>query len=185
MNNIINDLVVNENYQVNNIYTKGLLLLALTVMGNFVAETLGCSTQRLLNKSRIAKLSVIFFLIYFTINLTAGIDGVITNPITQLIAACALWLLFIIFTKTTTFSKQIIFISLCLHYILGNFNAYYEQNNINDYDTLISILDKSLLFIIAITTIIGFINYFIKEKREHKRFSWYKFFIGVDKCKNI
>ena len=80
---------------------------------------------------------------------------------------------------------KIIFISLCLHYILGNFNAYYEQNNINDYDTLISILDKSLLFIIAITTIIGFINYFIKEKREHKRFSWYKFFIGVDKCKNI
>ena len=62
MNNTFTDFV-NNTYHVNNIYTKGLLLLSLTVMGNFVAETLGCSTQRILNKSRVAKLTVIFLLI--------------------------------------------------------------------------------------------------------------------------
>ena len=53
------------------------------------------------------------------------------------------------------------------------------------YNNIIEILDKSLVIIIFVSTIIGFISYVIKEKREHKRFSWYKFFIGVDHCKNI
>ena len=56
---------VDNTYNLDDSYTKGLLLLSLTVMGNFVAETLGCSTQKLLNTNRIAKLSIIFFLIYF------------------------------------------------------------------------------------------------------------------------
>jgi len=185
MSSNFTDYLVDPRYQVNNIYTKGLLLLALTVMGNFVAETLGCSTQKLLSKSRVAKLSVVFFLIYFTINLTAGIDGIVSNPIHQLLAASVLWVAFIIFTKTTVIYKSIIFISLCLHYTLGNFNKYYEEKNINDYINLITVLDKSLLVIIVVTTIIGFISYVIKEKQEHKRFSWYKFFIGVDHCNNI
>ena len=184
MNNTFTDFV-NNTYHVNNIYTKGLLLLSLTVMGNFVAETLGCSTQRILNKSRVAKLTVIFFLIYFTINLTAGIEDVQTSPLNQILAAAVLWIAFIIFTKTTVVYKFIIFISLCLHYILGNFNKYYQEKNINDFTSLITILDKSLLVVIFITTILGFINYIIKERSEHKRFSWYKFFIGVDHCKNI
>lgn len=185
MSKTFTEYFADEKYEVKNIYTKGLLLLALTVMGNFVAETLGCNTQRILNKSRIAKLTVIFFLIYFTINLTAGIEGVQTNPLNQLLATSVLWIAFIIFTKTTIVFKLIIFISLCLHYILGNFNNYYHENNINDYIPFITIIDKSLMVIIFITTILGFIDYIIKEKSEHKRFSWYKFFIGVDHCKNI
>ena len=39
---------VDNTYNLDDSYTKGLLLLSLTVMGNFVAETLGCSTQKLL-----------------------------------------------------------------------------------------------------------------------------------------
>ena len=68
MTSTFTDYFIGDNYQVNNIYTKGLLLLSLTVMGNFVAETLGCNTQKLLSKSRIAKLVVVFFLIYFTVH---------------------------------------------------------------------------------------------------------------------
>ena len=185
MTSTFTDYFIGDNYQVNNIYTKGLLLLSLTVMGNFVAETLGCSTQKLLSKSRTAKLAVVFFLIYFTVNLTAGIDGAESNPFKQLLAAGMLWLVFIIFTKTTVIYKSIIFVSLCLHYILGNFNQYYKEKNINEYINIITVADKSLLVIIYVTTVLGFINYIIKEKSEHKRFSWYKFFIGVDRCKNI
>jgi hypothetical protein len=171
-----------DTYHINNVYTKGLLFLALTVMGNYVAETLGCSTQKLLNTNRIAKLSVIFFLIYFTLNIAADIDGKQMHPLKELGMAFILWIAFIIFTKTTVLYKIIIFISLCLHYVLGNFNTYY--NNINDstHNDIVKIIDKSIVFIIIITTIVGFIKYILKEKREHHKFSWYKFFIGVDKC---
>ena len=171
-----------DTYHINNVYTKGLLFLALTVMGNYVAETLGCSTQKLLNTNRIAKLSVIFFLIYFTLNIAADIDGKQMHPLKELGMAFILWIAFIIFTKTTVLYKIIIFISLCLHYVLGNFNTYY--NNINDstHNDIVKIIDKSIVFIIITTTIVGFIKYILKEKREHHYFSWYKFFIGVDKC---
>ena len=79
----------------------------------------------------------------------------------------------------------IVFTCLCLHYLVSNFYKYYKDNNINDYNNVIEVLDKSLVIIIFLSTIIGFVSYVIKEKREHKRFSWYKFFIGVDQCKNI
>lgn len=171
-----------DTYNINNVYTKGLLFLALTVMGNFVAETLGCSTQRLLTNNRIAKLSVIFFLIYFTLNIAADIDGKQMHPLRELGMAFILWIAFIIFTKTTVLYKIIIFISLCLHYVLGNFNTYYKNIHDSTYIDLIKIIDKSIVFIIITTTIVGFIKYILKEKREHRYFSWYKFFIGVDKC---
>ena len=169
-------------YHMNDIYTKGLLFLALTVMGNFVAETLGCSTQKLLNTNRIAKLAVIFFLIYFTLNLTSDIDGKQMHPFKELGMTFILWFAFLIFTKTAVISKSIVFLCLCLQYLLGNFNKYFIDNNISDYNHIIAVIDKSLIVIIFITTIIGFLKYVQKQNQQHSKFSWYKFFIGVDNC---
>lgn len=173
---------VNEVYNLDDTYTKGLLLLSLTVMGNFVAETLGCSTQKLLTTNRIAKLSVIFFLIYFTLNIASGLDSKEIHPFKHIIMTCFLFLAFIMFTKMSVVNTVIVFTSLCLHYILSNFYKYYRDNGINEYNTIIEVIDKLLISTIIISTIIGFITYVKKEQQEHKRFSWYKFFIGVDKC---
>ena len=52
----------------NDEYIKGIFLLALGVSGNFVAETLGCQTQKLLTESMLAKQSVILMMIYFAID---------------------------------------------------------------------------------------------------------------------
>ena len=149
---------VDDTYSLDDSYTKGLLLLSLTV---------------------------IFFLIYFTLNIASGIDGKKVHPLTELKMTFLLWVAFIIFTKMGKVNTIIVFTCLCLHYLVSNFYKYYKDNNINDYNNIIEILDKSLVIIIFVSTIIGFISYVIKEKREHKRFSWYKFFIGVDHCKNI
>ena len=180
MSELISFTKLNGYHTINDNYTKGLLLLTLTVMGNFVAETLGCSTQKLLGTSRMAKLLVIFFLIYFTLNFTTDTTNI--HPFDEIKMTFVLWILFIIFTKMPAVSTGIVFICLCLHYVLSNFYKYYNANNINQYDNLIFFIDNIVLFTIFITTVIGFITYIIKEKREHKRFSWYKFFIGVNKC---
>lgn len=160
--------------------TKGLLLLALTVMGNFVAETLGCSTQKMLTKNRIAKHVVILFLIYFTLNITNDNS---MHPVYGLGLTVVLFICFIIFTKMSTVATVIVFSSLCLHYILSNFITYYHTNKIHSYDTILNALDKGLFIIIIISTIIGFISYVLKEYKEHKNFDIVKFFIGVDKCR--
>jgi len=161
-------------------YTKGLLLLALTVMGNFVAETLGCSTQKLLTKNRLAKHLVILFLIYFTLNIT---NNESVHPLHEIKMTFILFVCFIIFTKMSTKSTVIVFSALCLHYILGNFKTYYSQNNIHGYNDIFNVIDKGLIITIAITTVIGFVTYLLKERREHKNFNLYKFFIGVDSCR--
>ena len=160
--------------------TKGLLLLALTVMGNYVAETLGCSTQKMLTKNRIAKHVVILFLIYFTLNITNDNS---MHPVYGLGLTIVLFICFIIFTKMSTVATVIVFSSLCLHYILGNFITYYHTNGIHTYDTILNTLDTGLFITITVSTIIGFISYIRKEYREHKNFDLLKFFIGVDKCR--
>ena len=41
---------------------KGIFLLILAVVSNFIAETMGCKTQKLLNNNMIAKHFVILFI---------------------------------------------------------------------------------------------------------------------------
>lgn len=50
---------------------KGLFLLILAVAGNFVAETLGCKTQKLLSENMLAKHFVIILILYFAIDFTS------------------------------------------------------------------------------------------------------------------
>ena len=51
-------------------FSNGLILLCITVMGNYTAQTLGCQTQKLLTNNMFLKKFVIFMIIYFTLNLT-------------------------------------------------------------------------------------------------------------------
>ena len=55
---------------------KGILLLVLAVAGNFVAETLGCKTQKLLSENMFVKQTIIFIIVYFVINFTNSDDSV-------------------------------------------------------------------------------------------------------------
>ena len=181
---IVSDLSQNNN-DMRDAQTKGLLLLALAVMGNFVAETLGCSTQKLLHHNRIAKLAIIFFIIYFTVNVAEDWVGENVHPLQELGLSIVLWIVFIIFTKTTVLYKAIIFTCLCLHYLLGNFHKYYTNNDMSNYLHIIEYADKALFTIIIVSGIIGFIKYILKERREHKNFTWWKFFVGVDHCDHL
>ena len=60
----------NENYM--NDVIKGIFLLVLAVAGNFVAETLGCKTQKLLSENMYAKHLVILLILYFAIGFTSS-----------------------------------------------------------------------------------------------------------------
>ena len=163
-------------------YSKSLLLLALAVMGNYVAETLGCETQYLLNNSMFAKHLCIIFIIYFTINISSG-EAI--NPIKEMKSSLFLWILFILFTKMNIYFTIIAFSLLCLHFILGNFENYYEKNN-NEKDLEYIKKNKKHIYPILILVImVGFINYsFAKHKEYRKTFSLSKFIFGIKKCKN-
>jgi len=57
---------------------NGVLLLILAISGNFIAETLGCKTQKLLTENMLAKHVVILFIIYFSLGFASESNP---NPI--------------------------------------------------------------------------------------------------------
>ena len=74
---------------------NGVLLLILAIAGNFIAETLGCKTQKLLTENMLAKHILILFIIYFSLGFTSESNP---NPIILLRNSVSIWVLFLLFS---------------------------------------------------------------------------------------
>jgi hypothetical protein len=160
-------------------YTAGLFLLILSVSGNYIAETLSCRTRYILAHNMLAKQILILFMIYFTINFTSDIA---IHPVTQMQNAFYVWVFFLMFTKMNIYFTIAAFLLLATLYTLKNYKTYWKQEK-NDKlyhytDEVSKIVEASML----ITVILGFIIYFIKQHREHKKFDYLKFIIGKVNC---
>ena len=161
-------------------YSKSLLLLSLAVMGNYVAETLGCETQHLLNNSMLAKHACIIFIIYFTLNISTDES---INPFIEMKNSLIIWFFFILFTKMHKYITIVVFSLLCIHFVLGNFIEYYKKKEENTDN--IEKLRTMIYPLMGILIIIGFTKYgFAKHKEYRKTFSLSKFIFGIKKCKN-
>ena len=172
---------------------KATFLIILSVAGNFLAETLGCQTQTLLN-NMYAKHVLIFFVIYFTIDFTQG--DKVDDPFMNIGKALLVWLLFHFFTHMDI-QPTILAISLfMILFFVSNYRHYIKskiQNLSKSDKTSILKLDKNLEIaqnIIFLTTIVvilmGFSIYYIEKKREYKNnFSLLKFIFGTPNCKHF
>lgn len=172
---------------------KATFLIILSVAGNFLAETLGCQTQTLLN-NMYAKHVLIFFVIYFTIDFTQG--DKVDDPFKNIGKALMVWLLFHFFTHMDI-QPTILAISLfMILFFISNYRHYIKSNlkflSKADKTSLLK-LDKNLelaqnmVFIANIAVIlVGFSIYYIEKKREYsKNFSFLKFVFGTPKCKHF
>jgi len=167
-------------------FSSGLLLLSVSVMGNYVAQTLGCQTQRLLENNMFAKKFVLFMIIYFTLNITNNDNA---HPLQQLSTSFLLWIFFIIFSKMNLTFTIVIFLLLSISYTIQNFKNYYKDNDqFNKNKEIIEKLEKYNKYLgasISLLTIIGFLFYFIKERKEKKNFSFYYFIFGKKTCDSL
>jgi len=168
-------------------YLTGLFLLILTVSGGFVAETLGCSTRKLLSENQLVKQAILLFLIYFTINLTSGNDR--EDPINKIKSAIFVWIFFIIFTKMNIYFTGLVFFLLTVIYILNNYKKHYENvKESKESKELIKNLEKyidKLEILMFLFLIIGFITYFLKQKKDQKQFNYLYFLFGRRKCRHL
>ena len=167
-------------------FSSGLLLLSVSVMGNYIAQTLGCQTQRVLENNMFAKKFVVFMIIYFTLNITNK-DNV--HPAQQLTTSFFLWIFFIIFSRMNLTFTIVVFLLLSISYTIKNFYEYYKEND--DFDKnkeLIEKLEKYNKYLgasISLLTITGFLFYFMKERNEKKNFSFYYFIFGKKTCDSL
>jgi hypothetical protein len=165
---------------------KGIFLLILAVSGNFVAETMGCKTQKLLSESMLAKHSIIYLIIYFALGFTTDETP---HPIDLAKNALVIWILFLLFTKMSLPFTILVFALLSIRYILNTYIEYLKSDGDEKNRDLIKntkLIGKNITYLVTGLVIIGFSLYFRNQYNEYyKTWSTFKFIFGVNKCKSL
>ena len=163
---------------------QGIFLIMLTIIGGVTESTFSCQTLKLLHTNMFAKQFVIICLIYFTIDFT---DNKNSHPIDTLKNTFIIWIAYIIMSKQTVNFTITIFLLLVSLYIIHNYIDYVEdKKNHNQNKELPDTLKQYAIYIkytLVAVSLIGFVLYFIKERKEHKKeYSLLKFIFGSNKC---
>jgi len=165
---------------------NGVLLLILAIAGNFIAETLGCKTQKLLTENMLAKHVVILFIIYFSLGFASESNP---NPMILLRNSVSIWVLFLLFTKMSLNFNIFVFGLVVLYHFINTYINYYSSLDKKKYKKEIDNYNKILYYLkylIIGLLIVGFVLYFNKQRNEYsKNWSTFKFIFGVNKCKSL
>ena len=163
---------------------RGIFLVILVICGNFTGQLLGCQTQKLLEMNMFSKYFVTYLILFFTIDFVSdkNKDVFITGK-----EALYIWILFIMFTRMNLFFTIIVFILLIIAYLINMQIKYLKENKPNDKNIkYLDIIHKKIYIVIFFTILLGFIMYFIKQRKEHKKnWSSIKFIFGRTKCDGL
>lgn len=171
---------------------KATLLLVLSVSGNFLAETLGCQSQKLLG-NMIVKHVLILFMIYFTIDFTQRDQDTI-NPFINVFKAICVWILFHLFTHMNIIPTFIVGLLLMILFFISNYRHYIDNKkkksttdlkNLESMDNTLKLTQELIFVTMFIIILVGCSIYYFEKKREYKTdFKTWKFIFGVKKCKD-
>ena len=153
--------------------------LLLAISGNFVAETLGCKTQKLLTQNMFAKQIVVLALLFFTMTLTTEKN---VAPHDNFKSAVIYFALFLMATKTTPFFTSLLFCIMVTMFIINSYIEYYKEQNVPTKD--LEKAQKGLKIAFFVVLVLGFGLYARKQVKAQKNFSPVKFLFGTNSCAN-
>ena len=186
---IINDItsftLSNESFES---IIKATLLIVLSISGNFLAETLGCQSQKILGNMYVKHI-LILFMIYFTIDFTQRNQDVI-NPFINILKALVIWILFHFFTHMDIIPTVVVICLIMVLFFISNYRHYISEkrkttnDNLENTDKRLKLV-QTILFIAVISIILfGSTVYYLEKRKEYKsHFDIFKFIFGVKKCK--
>ena len=193
--NIKNGLIENKNIIINifdimfehKFIIKGMALLILAVACNFVSELFGCNLQYLLTQNMYLKHFILIFIIFFSINFTSN---ELINPHQVLKYTLIIYTFFLLFTKMNIYFTLFILCNLIFQYYIYTHIDYHEKFPDKwDIDVIkFEYIFKVLNYINVGVILIGFILYFIKQKkflRYKKNFNLFKFIFGIPICSRM
>lgn len=169
--------------KVNSDLLQGIFLIILTIIGTTVENTFSCQTLKMLHRNTFAKQIVIICLIYFTIDFTNDKNR---HPLETMKSTLFIWVCYIMMSKQTVYFVIALFIILISIYMINNYKEYLmDEKKDNEMVNTLESYEEYLTYILFTIAIIGFILYFIKEKKEHSRnFKYHKFLFGSNKCEH-
>ena len=164
--------------------TQGLFLIFLATLANFVGETMGCRVQQLLSNNMAAKHIVLYLLIYFTLNYSSKESS---SPMKQLTMSLAIYVFYVMLTRTPFNFTIAIFLCLTVMLFLQNFRGHYASDDpAKKDDDNVKLIDRvsEVGTILSVgLTLVGFLVYYMKQvKDKGDAFDFSKFIFGVTQC---
>ena len=166
---------------------KGIVLLLLSIFGNFIAETFGCQAQKFLSENMFAKHITVVFITFFAISFS---QKEAVHPISLVYTTLLVYVLFVLFTRMSFTFTVIVFCLVVAYYFNNTMIQYYSRLEKTSSATEESSMIKKLklyqnifLIVIITTIVIGFLLYFQKQLKMHRNdWSTVKFLFGVNTC---
>jgi len=162
-------------------YVKSILMVVLSLSGNFFAEILGCNTQQLLSSSMFFKHLLQLISIYISMDIY---DSKIKHHITKLKNTLILYSIFLMFNKMNIYFTALVSLLILAIFIINNYIEYYKT--IRKDTTTLEKINKIISNVSLFTILIGFIIYYLDKKGEYtKNWDMYKFIFGIPNCKGL
>lgn len=163
-------------------YGAALFVFILIISGNYIGQLLPCRVQNFLTKNMLFKHLLGFMTLLFFVALT--MPNVFRHN--QIFTIFALYLFFIIFSKTYYVFWILNVIIFSITYLISSFfenkTDEWRENN-KEIENIFKTVKRILVYFTIITVIIGFLIYLGNKKREYKNsFTYFKFFFGKPDC---
>ena len=167
-----------------NQYAKGLLLIFVAIICNFLASTMNCSVQRFIQTKPVVKWIVVLGVIYFTINFTST-----SNPSWLFLQSFLLFLVFILMMKQTWYTFFATLVILMIIFVLQQYVTYFQSINPIKYEKSIKRLRRTMLvfnILLGIVLVGGNLFYLYKQysERGSDNFSLVEFYLGTNECES-
>jgi len=154
--------------------TPLLFILNITILTNFIGDTLSHKIQKMFNDNMLLKHIIVILLIYTTITV---IDNSL-SPINRFKKSIYIWILFVLLTKNTLRMTTILVVMMIVLYIIEDYINYYKDNN-KPLQKNLEYLSKLLKYVILILLVVGHIIYINKQKNVFgTNFNYYELYLG-------
>ena len=163
---------------------KGLFLLILAISGNFVAETFGCQTRRLLGENQAVKHTLAFLILFFSIDFVSASGASPVSPFSSLAMAGVIYAMFVLFTRMDVSFTVVSFLMLLGIYFTMSYSSYLAKIGAKTpSQSLMGSTESALTILLICTVLWGSVSYYLRQRKEHSK-GWnpIKFLFGTAAC---
>ena len=154
--------------------TPLLFIVNISILTNFIGDTLGNKIQTLFTENIILKHTIVILLIYTTITV---VDNKV-NPYNRLKKTLYIWMLYLLLTKNILRITVILVFLMIILFILEDYINYYKNTNKN-LEKKLTKISNFLKYLILILLVIGHIMYINKQKNIFgNNFNLYELYLG-------
>lgn len=167
-----------------NQYAKGLLLVFVAIICNFLGSTMNCRFQHLIQTEPLVKWLIVFGVIYFTINFTST-----SNPLWLAFQSVLVFIVFILMMKQTWYTFFTLLFILMIVFVLQQCVSYFQSINPTKYEKSIKRLKTTMLvfnILLGSVLVAGNLFYLYQQytERGSDNFSLIQFYLGTNECES-